>query len=57
MTSRGFQAFGWLGGQTFGLHGYGEAIMEKLSHRRQTLEKIQPGCTLPRSKKKSNKVM
>ncbi len=28
-----------------------ESIMEKLS-RRQTLEKIQPGCTLPRSKKK-----
>jgi transposase len=29
-----------------------EAIMEKLSRCRQTLEKIQPGCTLPRSRKK-----
>jgi transposase len=29
-----------------------ESIMEKLSRCRQTLEKIQPGCTLPRSKKK-----
>jgi len=32
-----------------------ESIMEKLSLCRQTLEKIQPGCTLPRSRKKSNK--
>lgn len=29
-----------------------ESIMEKLSRCRQTLEKIQPGCTLPRSKAK-----
>jgi transposase len=28
------------------------SIVEKLSRCRQTLEKIQPGCTLPRSKKK-----
>jgi transposase/transcriptional regulator with XRE-family HTH domain len=28
-----------------------ESIMEKLSHCRQTLEKIQPGCTLPRSRR------
>jgi hypothetical protein len=34
-----------------------ESIMEKLSRCRQTLEKIQPGCTLPRSGKKSNKVV
>jgi transposase len=34
-----------------------ESIMEKLSRCRQTLEKIQPGCTLPRSRKKSNKVV
>jgi len=26
--------------------------MEKLSRCRQTLEKIQPGCTLPRTLKK-----
>ena len=32
-----------------------ESIMEKLSRCRQTLEKIQPGCTLPRSRKKSTK--
>jgi transposase len=32
-----------------------ESIMEKLSRCRQTLEKIQPGCTLPRNRKKSNK--
>ncbi len=32
-----------------------ESIMEKLSRCRQTLEKIQPGCTLPRSRTKSNK--
>src|SRR6201998_2965868 len=29
-----------------------ESIMEKLSRCRQTLEKIQPGCTLPPSRKK-----
>ena len=29
-----------------------ESIMEKLSRCRQTLEKIQPGCTLPPSGKK-----
>ena len=29
-----------------------ESIMEKLSRCKQTLEKIQPGCTLPRSRKK-----
>ena len=29
-----------------------ESIMEKLSRCRQTLEKIQPGCTLPRTRKK-----
>jgi transposase len=34
-----------------------ESIMEKLSRCRQTLEKIQPGCTLPRSRKMSNKVV
>jgi len=34
-----------------------ESIMEKLSRCRQTLEKIQPGCTLPRSRKKTNKVV
>ena len=34
-----------------------ESIMEKLSRCRQTLEKIQPGCTLPRSRKKRNKVV
>ncbi len=28
-----------------------ESIMEKLSGCKQTLEKIQPGCTLPRSRK------
>jgi transposase len=32
-----------------------ESIMEKLSRCRQTLEKIQPGCTLPRSRKKKKK--
>jgi len=32
-----------------------EAIMEKLSRCRQTLKKIQPGCTLPRSRKKTHK--
>jgi transposase len=34
-----------------------ESIVEKLSRCRQTLEKIQPGCTLPRSRKKSNKTV
>jgi len=29
-----------------------ESIIEKLSRCKQTLEKIQPGCTLPRSRKK-----
>jgi transposase len=28
-----------------------ESITEKLSHCRQTLEKIQPGCTMPKTKK------
>jgi transposase len=28
-----------------------ESIVEKLSHCRQTLEQIQPGCTLPRRRK------
>jgi hypothetical protein len=28
-----------------------ESIMEKLSRCRQTLEKIQPGCTSPRRRK------
>ena len=32
-----------------------ESILEKLSRCRQTLEKIQPGCTLPRSRKKKKK--
>jgi transposase/transcriptional regulator with XRE-family HTH domain len=32
-----------------------KSIMEKLSRCRQTLETIQPGCTLPRSRKRSNK--
>jgi hypothetical protein len=31
------------------------SIQEKLNRCRQTLERIQPGCTLPRSRKKSNK--
>ena len=30
-----------------------ESIVEKLSRCKQTLEKIQPGCTLPRSRKTS----
>ena len=29
-----------------------ESIKEKLSRCRQTLEQIQPGCTLPRSRKR-----
>jgi hypothetical protein len=32
-------------------------ILEKLLRFRQMLEKIQPGCTSPRSRKKSNKVV
>jgi transposase len=32
-----------------------ESIMTKLSRCRQTLEKIQPGCTLPRTRKKGKK--
>ena len=32
-----------------------ESILEKLSRCRQTLEKIQPGCTLPRTRKKKKK--
>jgi hypothetical protein len=28
-----------------------DAIVDKLSRCRQTLEKIQPGCTLPRKRK------
>jgi hypothetical protein len=28
-----------------------DSIVEKLSRCRQTLETIQPGCTLPRSRK------
>ena len=32
-----------------------ESILAKLSRCRQTLEKIQPGCTLPRSRKKKQK--
>jgi len=28
-----------------------DSIVEKLSRCKQTLEKIQPGCTLPRSRK------
>lgn len=34
-----------------------DSIMEKLSRCRQTLEKIQPGCTLPRSRKKTHKIV
>jgi transposase len=34
-----------------------KSIMEKLSRCRQTLETIQPGCTLPRSRKRSNKLV
>jgi transposase len=33
-----------------------ESILEKLSRCRQTLEKIQPGCTLPRSRKRKNQL-
>ena len=31
-----------------------ESIQEKLSRCRQTLEQIQPGCTLPRSRKRQS---
>jgi len=31
-----------------------ESIVEKLSRCRQTLEKIQPGCTLPRKRRAKN---
>ncbi len=31
-----------------------ESIMDKLARCKQTLEKIQPGCTLPRSRKTKN---
>ena len=34
-----------------------KSIMEKLSPCRQTLETIQPGCTLPRSRKRTNKLV
>lgn len=33
-----------------------ESIQEKLSHCRQTLEQIQPGCTRPRSRKTKKKL-
>ena len=32
-----------------------ESIMEKLTRCKQTLEKIRPGCTLPRARKTKNK--
>jgi hypothetical protein len=32
-----------------------DSIVAKLSRCRQTLEQIQPGCTLPRSRKKKKK--
>jgi hypothetical protein len=31
-----------------------ESIIEKLAHCKQTLERIQPGCTLPRIRKRKN---
>jgi hypothetical protein len=34
-----------------------ESIMAKLSRCRQTLEKIEPGCTLPRRRKNRNKIV
>ncbi|HTV83330.1 MAG TPA: IS630 family transposase [Acidobacteriaceae bacterium] len=34
-----------------------ESILAKLSRCRQTLQKIQPGCTLPRSRKKKHSVV
>ncbi len=33
-----------------------DSILEKLSHCRQTLEQIQPGCTLPRNRKRKNQL-
>src|SRR5271166_4396216 len=33
-----------------------DSILEKLSRCRQTLEQIQPGCTLPRSRKRKNQL-
>jgi hypothetical protein len=33
-----------------------ESIQEELSHCRQTLEQIQPGCTQPRSRKAKKKL-
>ena len=33
-----------------------DSIRKKLSRVRQTLEKIQPGCTLPRSRNKEEKM-
>lgn len=41
--------------QAFGLAV--DSIMEKLSRCRQMLEKIQPGCTLPRRRKKDKTVV
>jgi transposase len=32
-----------------------DSIIEKLAHCKQTLERIQPGCTLPRTRKRKNK--
>ncbi len=32
-----------------------ESIIEKLTHCKQTLERIHPGCTLPRARKGKNK--
>ena len=32
-----------------------ESILEKLTRCRQTLEKIQPGCTRPKSRKRTAK--
>jgi len=33
-----------------------ESIMKNLSHCRQTLEQIQPGCTQPRTRKPKNQL-
>ena len=33
-----------------------DSILEKLSRCRRTLEQIQPGCTLPRSRKRKNQL-
>jgi transposase len=32
-----------------------DSIIDKLTHCKQTLERIQPGCTLPRTRKRKNK--